>query len=264
MSAVPQIDAFRRLTPPGPKLCKICGAVAPLAGAVDFNKSCVEFQGTYLPRHGIAIDYNRCPACGFLFTAAFDGWSKQDFLDTIYNNDYALVDPEYRDFRPKSNTSFLSNLFVERKGELAVLDYGGGNGTLARLLREAGFASAETYDPLVAEFSTLPSKRYPLVCSFETMEHTPDPRATIREMSALLADPGMIIFSTLLQPADFESKGLSWWYAGPRNGHISLFSRKSLEFAWRKEGLRYGSFDHVMHVAFREIPAFARHLFPAA
>lgn len=262
MSVLSRIDAFHRLAPPGPKLCKICRTVAPLAGSVDFNKSCLEFQGTFLPRRGIAIDYNRCPACGFLFTAALDGWSKQDFLETIYNDDYGLVDPEYRDYRPNANMKFLSNLFAEQKGELAVLDYGGGNGALARLLGEAGFASADTYDPLVAEFSTLPSKRYPLICSFETLEHTPDPRATIREMSALLADPGMIIFSTLLQPPNFESKRLGWWYVGPRNGHVSLFSRKALELAWRKEGLRYGSFDHVMHVAFRQVPAFARHLFP--
>ena len=236
--------------------------MAPLAGTIDFNKSCLEFQGKSLPPRGIAIDYNRCPACEFVFSGAFDGWSKEDFVETIYNDDYALVDPEYFDFRPKSNTTFLSNLFADKKSELSVLDYGGGNGALASLLREAGFAAADTYDPLVAAYSTLPSKRYPLVCSFETLEHTPDPRATIGEMAGLLADPGMIIFSTLLQPANFESKGLSWWYAGPRNGHISLFSRKSMEFAWRKEGLRFGSFDHVMHVAFREVPAFARHLFP--
>jgi hypothetical protein len=263
LKAPSRVEAFRRLAPPGPKLCKICRNVAPLAGTVDFNKSCIEFHGTSLPPSGIAIDYNRCPACGFLFTAALDGWSKQDFLEAIYNDEYVLVDPEYRDFRPKSNVRFLSNLFAEQKGELAVLDYGGGNGALARLLGEAGFASADTYDPLVAEFSTLPSKRYPLVCSFETLEHTPDPRATIHEMSGLVGDPGMIIFSTMLQPADFERTGLSWWYIGPRNGHVSLFSRKSLEFAWRKEGLRYGSFDHLMHVAFREVPAFARHLFPS-
>jgi 2-polyprenyl-6-hydroxyphenyl methylase/3-demethylubiquinone-9 3-methyltransferase len=235
--------------------------VSPLVGTIDFNKSCVEFQGTFLPSRGIAIDYNRCPVCGFLFTAAFDGWSKHDFLETIYNDDYILVDPDYRDVRPKVNLAFLSDLFADHRSELAILDYGGGNGALASLLREAGFA-ADTYDPLVAEFSTLPVRRYPLICSFETLEHTPDPRATIREMSALLADPGMIIFSTLLQPPNFESKRLGWWYVGPRNGHVSLFSRKALELAWRKEGLRYGSFDHVMHVAFRQVPAFARHLFP--
>ena len=262
MTSIPRCAPFQRLAPRGPKLCKICGKVAPLYGEIDFNKSCEEINGAHLPTSGVAIDYNRCPTCGFVFSAAFDGWSKQDFLEAIYNESYASVDPHYVDYRPRANLGFLSNLFADHKSELAILDYGGGNGMLARLLSKAGFA-ADTYDPLVAEYSILPARRYPLVCSFETLEHTPDPRTAIREMAGLLAEPGMIIFSTLVQPDDIDSKGLGWWYAAPRNGHISLFSRRSLELAWRKEGLCYGSFDHVMHVAFRSIPDFARHLFPA-
>ncbi len=254
---------FQRLAPRGPKLCKICGTVAPFFGEIDFNKSCEDIKGRRLPASGVAIDYNRCAACGFVFSAAFDGWSKQDFLTAIYNEGYAEVDPHYLDYRPRANLAFLCNLFGDRRSELTVLDYGGGNGALARLLREAGF-SADAYDPLVAEFASLPTRRYSLVCSFETLEHTPDPRAAIGEMAGLLAEPGMIIFSTLVQPDDIAGKGLGWWYAAPRNGHISLFSRRSLQLAWRKEGLRCGSFDHVMHVAFRNIPEFARQLFPAA
>jgi len=37
-----------------------------------------------------------------------------------------------------------------------------------------------------------------------------------------------------------------------------------MERAWRKMGLRFGSFDNITHVAFRAIPDFARHLFPAS
>ena len=78
-------------------------------------------------------------------------------------------------------------------------------------------------------------------------------------MNELLSDPGLIIFSTLLQPADIEQQGLSWWYVGPRNGHVSLFSRESLERLLNPYGLTFGSFNDGFHVLFREVPDFARH-----
>ena len=29
-----------------------------------------------------------------------------------------------------------------------------------------------------------------------------------------LADPGLVLFSTLLQPPDIAQRGVSWWYVG--------------------------------------------------
>jgi 2-polyprenyl-6-hydroxyphenyl methylase/3-demethylubiquinone-9 3-methyltransferase len=258
------VDAFLRLTPRGPKLCKICGAVALAFGELDFNRSCATPESVVLPASGMAIEYNRCPDCGFLFSAAFDGWTSQEFLEKIYNEQYLAVDPDYVERRPAASATFLAQLFSAAKASLSVLDYGGGNGALARQLRQSGFAAADTYDPLVGEFARLPDRKYPIVCCFETLEHTPDPLAAMAEMAKLLDEPGIIVFSTVVQPADIQAQGLGWWYAGPRNGHISLFSRKSMERAWRKTGLRFGSFDNITHVAFRAIPDFARHLFPAS
>ena len=42
-----------------------------------------------------------------------------------------------------------------------------------------------------------------------------------RRLAAL--SKGMVLFSTLVQPADIETQKLRCWYAAPRNGHISLF-----------------------------------------
>jgi SAM-dependent methyltransferase len=262
LSIPARVDAFRRLAPPGPKLCKICGAVAPLAGTIDFNKSCVEFQGTFLPRLGIAIDYNRCPACGFLFTAAFDGWSKQDFLETIYNDDYALVDPEYRDFRPGHNANLLLRAFAEHKSELTVLDYGGGNGALAEALKAAGFASAGTYDPFVPEFDRFPQTTFNVVSSYETLEHTSDPLETIGEIASLVAEEGLVMFSTMAPPGDAVHPALDWWYVAPRNGHISIFTAAALAMAWQKFGFTVASAGLGSHIAYRTLPDFARHLLP--
>jgi 2-polyprenyl-6-hydroxyphenyl methylase/3-demethylubiquinone-9 3-methyltransferase len=78
-------------------------------------------------------------------------------------------------------------------------------------------------------------------------------------MSDLLSEPGLILFSTLLQPLDIDRLGLDWWYAGPRNGHVSLYSRMSLERLTRPLGLTFRSFNEGTHVAYRGIPEFARH-----
>ncbi len=59
---------------------------------------------------------------------------------------------------------------------------------------------------------------------------------------------------------DFAAWGLGWWYVGPRDGHISIFSRKSLIAAWRRFGFTLGSFNDNFHVAFRKLPNFAKHL----
>jgi SAM-dependent methyltransferase len=141
-----------------------------------------------------------------------------------------------------------------------VLDYGGGNDVLCAALRAAGFAQAVTYDPLVPEFMRRPEGHFDLITCFETIEHMPNPLAGIESIVRSAAQPGLVIFSTLLQPADFEERQLAWWYVAPRNGHVSIFSRQALMLAWRKYGYQVASFDSNLHLAFRTVPRFARHL----
>ncbi len=92
------------------------------------------------------------------------------------------------------------------------------------------------------------------------MEHVPSPGGTASIMAGLLKPDGAILFSTLVQPAGFDTIGLNWWYASPRNGHISLHSRNSLTLLFAAHGLRVFSFSDSTHMAYRQVPAFARHL----
>ena len=92
------------------------------------------------------------------------------------------------------------------------------------------------------------------------LEHSTDPARTFADMNELLADPGLILFSTLLQPEDIDRQGLNWWYAAPRNGHVSLYTRASLAKVVRPFGLKFRSFNESMHVLYREVPDFASHL----
>jgi hypothetical protein len=65
--------------------CKCCGAPASLYGVVDFHKNCEIYRRRVLDVAGVPIYYYRCPECRFLFTTAFDGFSRADFHSHIYN-----------------------------------------------------------------------------------------------------------------------------------------------------------------------------------
>ena len=140
-----------------------------------------------------------------------------------------------------------------------VLDYGGGSGVLAESLRTVGFPRVDTYDPFVPDFSKKPSDRFDCVVCFEVVEHATDPASLFADMNDTLDDLGIIIFSTLVQPADIDRQGLNWWYAAPRNAHVSLYTKASLHRIGQRFGFYLGSFTESYHVFFRNIPDFARH-----
>lgn len=258
-----------RLRPadPRPAPCKICGGPSPLFGVTDFNRSCEEIRGRFLPLAGLAVYYRRCEGCGLLYTDAFDDWPHEAFEAHIYNDAYGEVDPDFETKRPDGNAAMIANAFGKVAGTLDILDYGGGNGRLAERLRAGGFRAA-TYDPFHPDHRTRPTERFNLVTCFETLEHMPDPKAGAADIASFLRQAGggdgMVLFSTLAQPADFAARGMGWWYIGPRNGHVTLHTRASLAALWKPLGLNVASFNDNVHVAFRTIPAFARHLFPPA
>jgi 2-polyprenyl-6-hydroxyphenyl methylase/3-demethylubiquinone-9 3-methyltransferase len=39
----------------------------------------------------------------------------------------------------------------------------------------------------------------------------PNPVAGIGDITAYLDEPGLVLFSTMLQPADFDQLGTGWW-----------------------------------------------------
>ncbi len=241
-----------------PLECKICHAPSALYGVVDFHKSCIEQKGKRLALSGRPIYYRCCQRCGFVFTTAFDTWDLDAFRKYIYNDDYLIVDPDYVELRPAGHAGLIAASFPDAKASMTVLDYGGGAGVLAERLRARGFA-ASTYDPF-SSFNQMPAERFDLITCFEVMEHVPSPEKTVAEMISLMKKPGAILFSTLVLPANFDQMGLTWWYAGPRNGHISLYSTASLALLFQPHAMKVGSFSEGLHIAYGEIPGFAAHL----
>lgn len=234
--------------------CKICSSASNLYGVVDSNRPCQIDGGNQPPLSGIPVYYRRCGSCGFLFTDAFDDWGMEQFRTHIYNDDYRLYDPDYAVARPIANATMVGDLWANHRSDMRVLDYGGGNDVFCSALRARGFKEAITYDPMVPEHAGRPEGKFDLVTCFETLEHVPDPATSIAEIAEYVSDPGAVLYSTLTPPADFEKLGVSWWYVGPRNGHISMFTKQALAIAWQRHDYRTASFSEGMHMSFKTLP----------
>jgi SAM-dependent methyltransferase len=242
--------------PETPVSCPVCAAPTLVLDAVDFNKNCEEGRGLMLPKAGIDVEYVLCSACRFCFAPELHKWSVEDFEEKIYNADYKKVDPDYLALRPRSNATMLDGLFHGCR--ISHLDYGGGSGLLSRSLQTKGWKS-RSYDPFVDRGARVADLgRFDLVTAFEVFEHVPDIAALFADLQLLLKPDGVLIFSTLLSDGKIApGQPLDWWYAAPRNGHISLFSAESMWICMQKHGLNLSSASPNLHVAYREIPSWA-------
>ena len=204
---------------------------------------------------GISVHYCSCNGCGHIWTSCLDDWSDSDFQQHIYNADYVLADPPFTYDRPARNAEMIDGAIGPlgsgfRQG-MTILDWGGGNGLMARMLAGRGYQGIISYDPFYGDSPLAPDRTFDLVTCFEVVEHVPDQRTLFAELAGRVAPDGCLLLSTLVQPADIDALRLGWWYARPRNGHIRLHSRESLELCLSREGLRLKSLSDEMHVAFR-------------
>ncbi len=241
--------------------CPICGGNCFLLDVVDFNKSCEEARGKFLELSGIPIYYQFCDNCNFCFAPEIALWPFDDFEQKIYNNHYIDVDPDYIEVRPRGNALRLISMFKGHAQSIKHLDYGGGEGVLSKTLRDAGWNS-DSYDPFIEKGNDIRDLGcFDLITAYEVFEHVPDVHQLMSNLRLLLAPNGIILFSTLVSDANIKKNSrLTWWYASPRNGHISLFSKKSLVHLASRYGFNSGSFSTGFHVYFTSIPNWASHI----
>jgi hypothetical protein len=203
--------------------CKICGSNAELHGVVDRAKSCEAHRGRYFRLRREPVWYHRCGSCGFLFTADFDDWTPDDWRREVYNDGYGQVDPDGAWVRPRGNVDVVRD-YAHKIGARRILDYGGGDGLLARLLCEA-WCDAKSFDVLCDR--ERPGGVFDLVTSFEVFEHTPTPVETCRDALSFVGEGGSFLFSTLLHD-NVAPQDISSWYISPANGHVSIHTTRSL------------------------------------
>ncbi len=241
--------------------CPVCRANASALDVVDFNKSCEEQRNKYLPLSGVPIYYFLCDNCHFCFAPEIYTWDIATFASKIYNDSYIDIDPDYVDARPRSNAKNLIHLFGKQKHLFRHLDYGGGSGLLSQLLRDKQWQSS-SYDPFYNKNQAVEKLgQFDLITAYEVFEHVPDVKKLISDLSNLLTPNGVILFSTLLSDGNLvKNQRINWWYAAPRNGHISLFSKASLSILARDNGFSLGSFSIGFHAMWKTVPTWASHI----
>lgn len=254
-------DAERHSSKAPHVTCPVCGGQTVMHDVVDFNKNCEEAQQHYLPLSGRPIYYHRCPGCAFTLAPEMHQWSDQQFLEHVYNARYVDIDPDYVSARPLGNAAFLHKLFGESCKEIRHLDYGGGSGVLSDALRNLQWDST-SYDPFPRSEQRIEELgKFNLITAFEVFEHVPDVAGLMRNLTTLMADECAVIFSTLLSDGHLAPDSrITWWYASPRNGHISLFSKQSLILLAEQSGLQFGSFNGARHCLFNRLPAWGMKL----
>ena len=80
----------------------------------------------------------------------------------------------------------------------------------------------------------------------------------VSTLRSLVEEDGIVLFSTFVSDGKIaRNQRLQWWYASPRNGHISLFSRTSLGLLGEKAGFKLVSCSANLHAYWREMPPWA-------
>lgn len=242
-----------------PASCKICAGPTDYIGVVDFYKNCAGHKFTPIvnaeePKcsdpagcewpEGCAnpcrvplshARYYQCQRCHFLFTPALDSWTSADFQNRIYNDDYDRVDPEFvTGERARRNAGLVMRCIPPNT---TLLDFAGGNGGLCMILTQEGFSYAVSHDFFTNELTRpVPEAGFDFITCFEVLEHSTNPKQTVEDIASLLSPSGVVFFSTHTLGLEYAFEGLEWWYIGPRNGHVSIFSKESLRVLWDSVG----------------------------
>lgn len=211
--------------------CKICNSTAK-----KFD------NGLILNKYN--IEYFQCTKCDFVQTEK-PYWLEESYSDAISVSDTGVMS---RNIHFSKLTTTLLSILVNKKGEF--LDYGGGYGIFTRLMRDNGF-DFYWYDKYATNLvargfeGEMVNKKYEAITSFENFEHFENPLEDIEKIFRLT---DLVLFSTDLvtTPAPATDK---WWYYCLEHGqHISIFSKKSLEYVAKKYDYHLISNDKNIHI----------------
>jgi len=195
-------------------------------------------------------DLYRCDVCGGCFFPNPD-WLSEAYSKAISDLDTGIIE------RGLDIANVVTPfLFLSKLRHASVLDYGGGLGVLARILRDRGF-DASSYDPLAESVFSLPKtshQHFDFVTMVEVFEHLEDPVTTITELSE---QTNLIFISTLCIPGGVIDT--NWWYLLADTGqHINFPTKSSLETLAKKIGWTLTSNGNNLHLLSRYSPSKAQ------
>ena len=219
-------------------VCKICNGDTKLL-----------FTGTVMGKY--VVKYFQCNNCSFIQTEE-PYWLKEAYNSVISDLDIGII------YRNIQLSNIVENIYYKGifNSDNDFLDYGGGYGMFARMMRDKGFRFYR-HDPycdnLFAKYfdiTDLPAnQRFEVLTAFEVFEHLVNPK---EELEKMLKFSDNIIFSTELQPAGNITPE-TWWYFVPESGqHISLYSIGALQALAKSFGLHLYTNRSSIHIFSRK------------
>lgn len=183
--------------------------------------------------------YN-CLGCGCAF------YPEPDWLNEAYSKAISDLDTGILERGVDISNVLTPFLFLSRFRKVAMLDFGGGIGVLARMMRDRGFR-ATSHDPMAEKAFSIPHEEqitYPVITMIEVLEHLADPMTSLRKLSS---QSSLVFISTLATPSGGIER--DWWYLLPDTGqHIFFPSTQTFSTIAEKIGWRYYGNGKNLHV----------------
>jgi SAM-dependent methyltransferase len=219
--------------------CKICGAPADEIFRLPSSK----LTGQPIPDAPDDCPYYQCRDCQFLFATIHDATDHTNLYDDAYWHEQ---DPDwYGRVSETLRLVLLSQAFLDRDPwRLRVLDFGCGMGTFVEVARRQLQMDVWGTDIIEPRFgrdwflrpADLASQQFDLVVACEVIEHLAEPLSAFEQIKRSLAGGGVVAFQTAYY--DPAACGRDWWYIGPANGHVSLYSARSLDVLAERLGAK--------------------------